>query len=345
MKTPAPVPSTYAALRKTVEETLLLGQERIEKAKILTYWRTGKLIHDHLLKHDNPSEHYGGQVIEKLSADLQVNARLLWRCLQFARSFKILSTWTESTPTHLTWSHYRQLMTIPDEPARLALLKRAEKSQWTVVQLAEKIRLEIRGHVRLPSDGGSTPILQRPPPKLIPRRGEPYTYRLLAAESINEEEPGGLWLDLGFQVRRALPNPAPRFKETQIVESKKEGTAYSAVPSARPVSALFTYYARVERVVDGDTLLVHVDLGFETAVRQYLRLRGIDCPELAAPEGKAAKAFVEKELCKPPRILLTSTRSDKYDRYLADVFYESQGQEKYLNQELLDKGHAGRMEQ
>ena len=32
-----------------------------------------------------------------------------------------------------------------------------------------------------------------------------------------------------------------------------------------------------------------------------------------------------------------STRSDKYGRYLADIFY---GKDTYLNQRLLDEGHA-----
>jgi len=31
--------ATYAALRRQVEETLLLGQRKIEQAKVETYWR------------------------------------------------------------------------------------------------------------------------------------------------------------------------------------------------------------------------------------------------------------------------------------------------------------------
>jgi len=122
--------------------------------------------------------------------------------------------------------------------------------------------------------------------------------------------------------------------------------------------------------VDGDTLYVDVDLGFKTGVLQYLRLRGIDAPEIDTPEGKKARDFVVRELAKVPYIILTSSRSDKYDRYLADVFYlplknsredkrnapasperASRGvwfgegeDEKYLNQVLLDEGLAQRWE-
>lgn len=107
-------------------------------------------------------------------------------------------------------------------------------------------------------------------------------------------------------------------------------------------------------MVDADTLYVDIDQGFGKGEFQYLRLRGID-----APEGKKTKAFVERTLAKVPYIILTSSRSDKWDRYLADVWCSVQGQgsssqgpgprppdpgsDIYLNQELLDRGHAVRM--
>jgi len=103
---------------------------------------------------------------------------------------------------------------------------------------------------------------------------------------------------------------------------------------------LFTYKAYVERVVDGDTLRVQIDLGFGQWPRQYLRLRGIDTPERNTPEGKIAKAFVEKELRGVSHLIIKSSHTDKYDRYLADVFYK---ENLYLNRRLLDHGHAKRM--
>ena len=84
---------------------------------------------------------------------------------------------------------------------------------------------------------------------------------------------------------------------------------------------------------------VEIDLGFSIAHEQYLRLREIDCPEISTSVGKKAKTFVEKCLKTAPFILLTSSRSDKYDRYLADVFY---GEDRYLNQELLNAAFADR---
>jgi len=95
--------------------------------------------------------------------------------------------------------------------------------------------------------------------------------------------------------------------------------------------------------VDGDTLRVIIDLGFDTWKRQYLRLRGIDAPELRTPEGKAARDFVCRELRDVPSIILRSSRSGKFGRYLSDVFYKSGPGEKFLANELLRHRHAVRV--
>ena len=84
---------------------------------------------------------------------------------------------------------------------------------------------------------------------------------------------------------------------------------------------------------DGDSIKVEIDLGFSVWTRQVVRLRGIDAFELDTREGERAKEFVEEALRPESFIVLKSFRSDKYDRYLADVWY---GKNEYLNQALLD---------
>jgi len=91
-------------------------------------------------------------------------------------------------------------------------------------------------------------------------------------------------------------------------------------------------------------LRVIVDLGFGFKTRQYLRLRGLDCPEINTDEGKKAADFVRSRIKQADEIALTSSKSDKYDRYLADVFYnDKNGKEVYLNNLLLRHGLAVRV--
>jgi hypothetical protein len=40
--------ATYAALRNKVREALLLGQQKVEEAKVLICWETGRLIDQYL---------------------------------------------------------------------------------------------------------------------------------------------------------------------------------------------------------------------------------------------------------------------------------------------------------
>ena len=92
-----------------------------------------------------------------------------------------------------------------------------------------------------------------------------------------------------------------------------------------------------------------LQLAFGQWHRETLRLRGLDCPELDTKEGVAAKTFVQAYIKEAQTLIVRSSRSDKYDRYLADVFI-SQGSELdaqtdlYLNNLLLQYNHAKRMD-
>ncbi len=322
------VPTDYPSLRKQVEETLLLGRRNVEKAKVLTYLRTGKIINTHISRYGSRGEYYGNQVVRKLADDLDLSPSVLWRCLKFAQSFEIVARGQQSLPANLSWSHYRELITISDRETRLSFMRRAAKEEWSAIHLAQKIQQEVS------KDGLDSPSQ---PLKLVPKNGILYTYRLIEPESVHKIEDGErLWIDLGFQFHKQMPEGSKGFKQGSIIESvKNEKGEYSAKVSKRTEKDLFTYKAAVERVVDGDTIIAKIDLGFGNQCREYLRFRGIDAPELDTVEGKKARQFVVSELSKVDHVILTSTKSDKYGRYLADIFYGT-ADEEYLNQKLLD---------
>jgi len=119
--------------------------------------------------------------------------------------------------------------------------------------------------------------------------------------------------------------------------------------------------------VDGDTLLVHIIVGCRIIRRQYLRLRGINCAERDTKEGQRAKVFVEKSLQElspsskgiVPSLLIRTHRTDKYDRYISDVWlavtdgalHQRRGavveplrrNYMYINNALLEEGYAIRV--
>jgi len=60
----------------------------------------------------------------------------------------------------------------------------------------------------------------------------------------------------------------------------------------------YLYDATVVRVIDGDTIDVHIDLGFSLIKKERVRLARINAPEKTGhekPEGLITKAFVEDE--------------------------------------------------
>jgi len=64
----------------------------------------------------------------------------------------------------------------------------------------------------------------------------------------------------------------------------------------QPKSVLYTYAARVMKVIDADTITVLADLGFDILSKRKLRLRKINAPEPSTPAGKKARDYVVKRL-------------------------------------------------
>jgi micrococcal nuclease len=81
----------------------------------------------------------------------------------------------------------------------------------------------------------------------------------------------------------------------------------------------WTYDATVEHVVDGDTFDVAIDLGFRLTQRTRVRLHHVDTPERGTPAGTAATARVRDLLPIGCRVVLRTSKPDKYGRSLAVV--------------------------
>lgn len=85
---------------------------------------------------------------------------------------------------------------------------------------------------------------------------------------------------------------------------------------------------RVERVVDGDTYWLHLDVGFRQTQLTHVRLDGFDTPELFRPENdhEAAKAREAREFVVAwlgedgPVYVHTRKDPDSFGRWLGVVF-------------------------
>ena len=87
----------------------------------------------------------------------------------------------------------------------------------------------------------------------------------------------------------------------------------------RPPSTLYTYNARLVRVVDGDTIVANVDCGFYIHYHATLRLLRVNAPEAQTPQGRVITRRLTRYLTRHKDLIVRTHRRDRYGRYLAEV--------------------------
>lgn len=106
---------------------------------------------------------------------------------------------------------------------------------------------------------------------------------------------------------------------------------------------MYQYKAQVIRVVDGDTVWLEVDLGFDVRRRDSFRLVGINAPEMRTAEGVAAREWLVAQLAgaeAPGRLTIATNKDkrEKFGRYLATLWVDEFGPS--VNDAMVTAGHA-----
>ena len=348
---PSPNPAkSYPLLLEEIQHLLAEGKihsrQATEWEKVETYWHVGNAIYGVETDPDR-NRAYGQRIVPKLASDLNLGETTLWEIMRLRRGFPILYARKE-----LTWSHYRALLRLPNLEQRRFYEKAANDQGLSVSNLTALIKQDLHGITvsrpqALPDD--EDPFAGQP---LRSRRGQLHTYYIR-----ERAKPGGsthFLLDLGFHQRwrvdlYGIPHP----HDGMIVCSRKHngspcGYAFRELPvsSRKP----YAYVAEVDRIIDGDSLHVNIHCGLGHERLETLRLRAIDTRELNTTAGQRARQFVTDELDGLDFVVITTTRRDKYRRYLADLFYlrgESDpevvlSKGTYLNRRLLEQRLAVR---
>jgi len=111
---------------------------------------------------------------------------------------------------------------------------------------------------------------------------------------------------------------------------------------------MYEYYVRkVENVVDGDTIDVLIDLGFDILFQSRVRLAGIDTPESRTKDlmekalGIESKEYLKKALKDAKSVVIKTEKmnsSEKYGRILGWVYIN--GDTVSLNDMMINDGYA-----
>lgn len=111
------------------------------------------------------------------------------------------------------------------------------------------------------------------------------------------------------------------------------------------VNKLFHYRATVKRIVDGDTIDVRLDLGFDLHMEARIRFAGINAPEsrtkdlVEKQKGLEAKRFVEDWIDNSESIIIQTQldKKGKFGRILGNILNNDGA---CLNDEMISLGHA-----
>ena len=114
---------------------------------------------------------------------------------------------------------------------------------------------------------------------------------------------------------------------------------------------MYTYKAKLDRVIDGDTIDVNIDLGFDIQIKKRVRFAGINTPESRTRDleekakGLAAKDRVKAILADNEIFTLQSEEIGKYGRVLGKIYLGRLDGKDHLtqvclNDQLITEGHA-----
>jgi micrococcal nuclease len=101
---------------------------------------------------------------------------------------------------------------------------------------------------------------------------------------------------------------------------------------------------KINKVIDGDTVDLDIDLGFGVTISHRVRLKDIDAAETRTKdlaekaEGLAAKVWLEKELSREGEWIIETTKEDKYGRILGTLYLV--GDPVTVNERILNEGIA-----
>ena len=111
---------------------------------------------------------------------------------------------------------------------------------------------------------------------------------------------------------------------------------------------MYEYFVKeIKNVVDGDTIDVVIDLGFDILFASRVRLAGIDTPESRTTDkaekalGLEAKEYLKKHLKDAKSVVIRTEKmdsSEKYGRILGWVYVN--GESESVNNKMINDGYA-----
>ena len=139
-KIPTSIEGLYSDIKNILERARKHTYRAINFAMVESYWMIGQSIVQHEQQGESRAP-YGKGILKELSARLSMefgkgfDERELRKMRQFYLTFQIRDT----LRPELTWSHYRRLISVESNQARLWYMNEAADGVWSTRQLDRQI--------------------------------------------------------------------------------------------------------------------------------------------------------------------------------------------------------------
>src|ERR1035437_7923951 len=131
----------YSEIKTLIEQSRSKIYQAVNFAMVQTYWQIGKRIFE---EEQNGKERadYGTFLIENLSEQLTrdfgkgFDRRNLFYMRKFYSAFPIVN----ALRSQLSWTHYRMIINVEDDKARLFYINESAENHWSTRQLERQIQ-------------------------------------------------------------------------------------------------------------------------------------------------------------------------------------------------------------
>ena len=174
----------YSSIRSILDKARKRAYSAINFAMVESYWKIGQSIVEHE-QHGEARADYGKGLLKELAVRLSKDfgkgfdesnlryMRLFYRC------FPICDTLRHE----LTWSHYRRLLSVENEQARLWYMNEAADEVWSTRQMDRQISTLY--YERLLASQDKTPVIAEAKEKLDEIKPEQFIHDPFVLEFLN----------------------------------------------------------------------------------------------------------------------------------------------------------------
>ena len=173
---------TYHAIRSSIVTAQHTLTTAVNSAMVTAYWEIGEQIYKACGENDRAE--YGTKLLEYLSAHLttEFGKGYTVRNLRAMRQFYCCFPNRHTLCAELSWSHYRLLMRVSGEKARIFYADECAKSAWSVRQLERQINTMYYQRILASQDKASVATeiqLSEPKPEYEKIVKDPYVMEFL----------------------------------------------------------------------------------------------------------------------------------------------------------------------